>query len=74
MTRFVQLQTLGAANTVAVNPEHVVQANEFDSGRGIGTTLKLMNGDTVNVRGTLAETLEKLGAIVSGDASVSTRE
>ncbi|HEX7809856.1 MAG TPA: hypothetical protein VF608_14065 [Thermoanaerobaculia bacterium] len=60
---FVQLQTLGGTSIVAVNPEHVVQAQEFDSGRGgIGTTLKLVNGDTVNVRGTLADTLEKLGA------------
>ncbi|HEX2833990.1 MAG TPA: hypothetical protein VHW00_13345 [Thermoanaerobaculia bacterium] len=62
MTRFVQLQTLGGTTLVAVNPEHVAQASEFDSGRGIGTTLKLVNGDTVNVRGTLAEILEKLGA------------
>ncbi|MGN6182985.1 MAG: hypothetical protein ACTHQM_04955 [Thermoanaerobaculia bacterium] len=62
MTRFVQLQTL-SSTIVAVNPEHVALAQEFDSGRGgIGTTLKLVNGDTLNVRGTLAETLEKLGA------------
>jgi hypothetical protein len=61
MSRFVQLQTLGGTSTVAVNADHVVQAQEFDSGRGgIGTALKLVNGDTVNVRGSLAEVLEKL--------------
>jgi hypothetical protein len=61
--RFVQFQALGGTATVAVNAEHVVQAHEFDSGRGgIGTTLKLVNGDTLNVQGSLAQTLEKLEA------------
>ena len=60
MKRFVQLQLLGGG-VVAVDPQHVVQAHEFDSGRGgIGTTLKFVNGDAVNVRGTLAEVLETL--------------
>lgn len=63
MTRFVLLQTIGGTATVAVNPEFVVQAQEFDSGRGgVGTTLRLVNGDVVNVKGTLAEVLEKLRA------------
>jgi len=61
MKRFVQLQLIGGGATVAVDPEHVVQAQEFDSGRGgVGTTLKLVNGDAINVRGTLAEVLETL--------------
>ncbi len=63
MTRFVQLQSIGGTSIVALNPEHVMQAQEFDSGRGgIGTAVKLVNGDTVNVRGTHAEVLEKLAA------------
>jgi hypothetical protein len=60
MKRFVQLQLLGGG-VVAVDPQHVVQAHEFDSGRGgIGTTLRLVNGDSINVRGRLAEVLEAL--------------
>ena len=55
------MQLIGGGATVAVDPQHVVQAHEFDSGRGgIGTTLKLVNGDAINVRGTLAEVLETL--------------
>ena len=61
MKRFVHFQLIGVGTAVAVDPEHVVQAHEFDSGRGgIGTTLKLVNGDAINVRGTLAEVLETL--------------
>lgn len=52
---------LGVAAIVAVDPQYVVTAHEFDSGRGgIGTTLKLVSGEAINVRGTLAETLEAL--------------
>ena len=62
MKRFVELQLIGSAGTtIVVNPQYVVQAQEFDSGRGgAGTTLKLVNGDSVNVKGTLAEVLGKL--------------
>lgn len=61
MKRFVQLQMLGVGATVAVDPQYVVTAHEFDSGRGgIGTALKLVSGESVNVRGTLAEVLEAL--------------
>lgn len=61
MKRFVLLDLIGAGTTVAIDPQYVVQAWAFDSGRGgMGTTLKLINGDTVNVRGTLAEVLEAL--------------
>ena len=61
MKRFIQLQLIGAGATVAIDPQYVVQAQEFDSGRGgIGTTLKLVSGDSINVRGALAEVLEAL--------------
>lgn len=61
MKQFVQLQLLGGGATVAIDPHYVVQAQEFDSGRGgIGTALKLVNGESVNVRGTLAEVLAAL--------------
>lgn len=61
MKRFVQLQVLGGGAVVAIDPQYVVTAHEFDSGRGgIGTTLKLVSGEAVNVRGTLAEVLEAL--------------
>jgi hypothetical protein len=61
MKRFVQLQLIGAGATVAVDPTYVVQAQEFDSGRGgIGTTLKLVSGESLNVRGSLAEVLQAL--------------
>ena len=61
MKRFVQLQLIGAGATVAIDPQYVVQAQEFDSGRGgAGTTLKLVSGESVNVRGTLAEVLQAL--------------
>jgi hypothetical protein len=62
MKRFVQFQLIGGAGTtVAIDPQYVVQAQEFDSGRGgIGTTLKLVHGDTINVRGTLTEVLAQL--------------
>lgn len=58
MVRFVRLTLLNGA-TVAVNPDHVTQAVEFDSGRGIQTTLKLTTGD-VHVKGTLDEVLALL--------------
>jgi hypothetical protein len=61
MKRFVHFQLIGVGTPVAVDPQHVVQAQEFDSGRGgVGTTLKLVNGEAINVRGTLAEVLETL--------------
>ncbi|HEY0371020.1 MAG TPA: hypothetical protein VGD79_03420 [Thermoanaerobaculia bacterium] len=60
MKRFVMLQLLGAGATVAIDPQYVVHAQEFDSGRGPGVTLKLVSGDAVNVRGTLAEVLDGL--------------
>jgi uncharacterized protein YlzI (FlbEa/FlbD family) len=62
MNPFVQLTLIGNAGTVvAINPRHVVQAQEFTSGpAGPQTTLKLVNGDTVHVRGTLAEVLAQL--------------
>jgi hypothetical protein len=64
MKRFVELIVIGNAQTVvAIDPQYVVQANEFDSGLGgIGVQLKLVNGDTVNVRGTLKDVLAKLTA------------
>ena len=61
MKRFVQLKLIGAGATVAIDPQYVVQAQEFDSVRGgIGTTLKLVSGESVNVSGSLAEVLERL--------------
>jgi hypothetical protein len=60
MVRFVRLTLLNGA-TVAINPEHVTQAVEFDSGRGVTTTLKLTTGD-VHVKGTLDEVLQLLQA------------
>ncbi|HEX6096691.1 MAG TPA: hypothetical protein VF432_10240 [Thermoanaerobaculia bacterium] len=61
MKRFVQLQLIGGGATVAIDPQYVVQAQEFDSGRGgTGTTLKLVSGESVNVRGSLAEVLQAL--------------
>jgi hypothetical protein len=61
MKRFVQLQFLGNGGVVAVDPQYVVQGQEFDSGRGgAGVALKLVNGENVNVRGTLAEVLASL--------------
>lgn len=61
MKQFVQLQLIGGGATVAIDPQYVVQAQEFDSGRGgIGTTLKLVSGDSINVRGPLAEVLAQL--------------
>jgi hypothetical protein len=65
MKSFVTLELLGtgAAVRVVVNADHVVSAQEFDSGRGgIGTALKLINGDAVNVRGSLQDVLAKLMA------------
>ena len=64
MRDFVELPLIGTVDvTVAIAPQHVVQATQFDSGRGgIGTTLKLVNGDSVNVRGTLQEVIAKLTA------------
>lgn len=60
---FVLLETIGGAGVqVAVNPQHVISAQEFDSGRGIGTTLKLVNGENLHVRGTLAEVLARVDA------------
>ena len=63
MKSFVLLELLGtgAAVSVLVNADHVVSAQSFDSGRGgIGTTLKMINGDAVNVRGSLQDVLAKL--------------
>jgi hypothetical protein len=62
MKRFVQFQLIGSTGTtIAIDPQYVVQAQEFDSGRGgVGTTLKLVHGETVNVRGTLADVLAQL--------------
>jgi hypothetical protein len=61
MKHFVQLQLIGVGQTVAIDPQYVVHAQEFDSGRGgVGTTLKLVSGDSINVRGALAEVLEAL--------------
>jgi hypothetical protein len=65
MKSFVTLELLGtgAAVRVVVNADHVVSALEFDSGRGgIGTTLKMISGDAVNVRGSLQDTMAKLTA------------
>lgn len=61
---FVMLETIGGVGVqVAVNPNHVVTAQEFDSGRGgVGTTLKFVNGDNLHVRGTLADVLAQLAA------------
>ena len=68
MKQFVQLQLIGGAGTiVAVDPQYVVSAQEFDSGRGgIGTTLKLVHGEAINVQGTLAEVLAQLSAERTG--------
>jgi hypothetical protein len=61
MNSFVTLELLGSAAAVAVNPVHVVSAQEFDSGRGgIGTALKMVSGESLNVRGTLVEVMGKL--------------
>jgi uncharacterized protein YlzI (FlbEa/FlbD family) len=62
MKHFVELTLIGAAATVvAINPQYVVQAQEYSAGQnGPHTTLKLTNGDTVHVRGTLSEVLAKL--------------
>jgi hypothetical protein len=63
MKSFVTLELLGtgAAVPVAVNADHVVSAQSFDSGRGgIGTTLKMVSGDAINVRGSLQDVLAKL--------------
>ena len=63
MKRFVQLQLVGAGATVAIDPQYVVQAQEFDSGRGgVDTTLRLVSGESINVSGTLAEVLAHLTA------------
>ena len=64
MKNFVELTLIGAAATVVViNPQYVVQAQEYNSGQhGPHTTLKLTNGDTVHVRGTLSEVLAQLTA------------
>jgi len=65
MKSFVTLELLGtgAAVRVVVNADHVVSAQEFDSGRGgIGTTLKMISGDAVNVRGSLQDIMAKLTA------------
>ena len=64
MKHFVQLQLIGNAGvTVAIDPHYVVQAQEFESQRGgPSTTLKLVNGESVHVRGTLAEILAQLTA------------
>lgn len=58
---FVTLEQLGSGAPVAISPAHVASAQEFDSGRGgIGTALKLVSGDTINVRGPLQDVLAKL--------------
>ncbi|HYC90715.1 MAG TPA: hypothetical protein VEO54_15975 [Thermoanaerobaculia bacterium] len=64
MKRFVQLTLIGAAGTViAINPQYVVQAQEYNAGQaGPHTTLKLVSGESVHVRGTLAEVLAQLTA------------
>jgi hypothetical protein len=60
MNAFVILELLGSGAPVGVNPAMVVSAQQFDSGRGIGTTLKLANGDSLNLQGTLNDILAKL--------------
>lgn len=61
MNTFVILELLGSGAQVALNPAMVVSAQQFDSGRGgIGTTLKMANGDSLNVQGTLNDILAKL--------------
>jgi hypothetical protein len=61
MNRFVQLTLIGNAGTiVAINPDHVVSAQEFAGNQGAQTTIKLVNGDTLHVRGTLADVLAQL--------------
>ena len=61
MNSFVTLELIGSGAAVVVNPAHVVSAQEFDSGRGgIGTTLKMVSGDAINVRGALQDVLTKL--------------
>ncbi len=63
MARFVLLTLIGSNATIAVNPEHVTHAQQFDSGRGgIGTTLKLLSGESVHVSGTLDDVLARLRA------------
>ncbi len=63
MNSFVTLELIGSGAAVVVNPSHVVSAQEFDSGRGgIGTTLKMVSGDAINVRGALQDVLAKLTA------------
>jgi len=63
MRPFVELTMIGAAGTVvAINPQYVVHAQEYNAGQGPHTTLKLVNGDSVHVRGTLAEVLAQLTA------------
>lgn len=60
---FVSLELLGSGAAVIVNPDHVASAQEFDSGRGgIGTALKMISGDAINVRGTLQDVWAKLTA------------
>lgn len=56
MAAFVELHLIGSGQMVLVNPQLVILLQEFDSGRGgIGTTLKLASGESVNVKGTLTE-------------------
>ena len=58
---FVRLTLIGNAGTqIAVNPAHVVQAQEFSGNQDSQTTLKLVNGDTVHVKGSLEDVLAKL--------------
>lgn len=63
MAAFVELHLVGSGQIVLVNPELVMLLQEFDSGRGgIGTTVKLASGDTVNVKGAVTEVQAALQA------------
>ena len=63
MATYVEFRWFGADIIVAINPDHVVTAQEFDGGeRGIGTILRLPSEKTVNVQGSLRETLGRLRA------------
>ncbi len=63
MNNFLILELLGSGAPVAVNPALVVSAQQFDSGRGgIGTALKLANGDSLNVQGSLIDVIARLRA------------
>jgi hypothetical protein len=60
---FVTLELLGSGAAVAINPSHVVSAQQFDAGRGgIGTTLKMVSGDSINVQGELKDVMARLAA------------